>query len=117
MKRVPLDVKAQIEEICSKILGFNSVRKILSLETPDGVVRTAIEAVVCEKAGGIDRDYLSKPEVLKTIKNIQACENVLEYMFSVFHNGAKENYVVCLCLRKPRLGTYQPTDRLIINLP
>ncbi len=99
------------------MLGYNSVRQVLSSKTPEGVILTAIEAVISEKAEGIGRNYLSKPEILKTIKNIQACENVLEYMFSVFHNGAKENYVVCLCLRKPRLGTYQPTDRLIINLP
>lgn len=117
MKRVPVDVKAQIEEICSKILGFNSVGKILSLETPDGVMRTAIEAVIHEKAESIGRDYLLKPEVLNTIKSVQAFDNVLEYIFSVFHNGVKENYFVCLCSKKPRLGTFKPVGNLIINLP
>lgn len=110
------DVQVEIARRCSIILGFNSVWEILSQKTPDGVIRTAIEAVVSAKAESIGRDYLSKPEVMRTIKNIKGCENVLEYMFSVFHNGAKENYFVCLCLSKPRLGTYQPTDKLIINL-
>ncbi len=105
-----------IRKLCSKMLGYNSVRQVLSLKTPDGVIRTAIEAVIHEKAGDIGRAYLSEPKILKTIKNIQSCENVLEYMFSVLHNGERENYFVCLCSSKPRLGTYQPADKLIINL-
>lgn len=117
MTNIPENAAEIIKKLCSTVLGRNSVRDILSTKTPDGVIRTTIEAIVREKSESIGRGYLSQPEVLKTMKGIQACDNVLEYIFSVFHNGVKENYFVCLCSKNPRLGTYKPVRNLIINLP
>ncbi len=113
MTNIPKNAGEIIKVLLAKLLGYNSVRKILSLKTPDGVIRTAIEAVIHEKVGDIGRDYLSKPEVLKTIKDIRACDNVLEYIFAIYHNGVKENYVVCLCSSKPRLSTFKPVEEHI----
>ncbi len=105
--------KRHIRRLCSKMLGYNSVRQVLASKTPPGVIRTAIEAVVRQKAEDVNKEYLLDPKILSTMKIVQMCKNEVECIFSVVHNGVTETFAACLCLSSPRLSTYQSTKPII----